>query len=99
MLEFGLKLRQLRGTRHLGIKQLARDLGVSYTYISHLERGKSKPSQRLISRLASYFSVGEEELLLSAGRLPSDVEKILYEHPREVVMMLREAFVPYGRSS
>jgi transcriptional regulator with XRE-family HTH domain len=92
MTEFSSQLRALRTKRKIGIKSLARDLGVSYTYISHLERGRAKPSAELIKKLAAYFQVDEDDLNLAIGKLPADVEKILYEHPREVVMLLRESF-------
>jgi transcriptional regulator with XRE-family HTH domain len=81
----------------VGIKALARELGISYTYISHIERGKAKPSDELVKKLAAFFRVDEEELLVTAGRFPPDVEKILYEHPREVVMLLRESFAKYSK--
>ena len=83
MLDFGPRLRALREEKNLGIKRLARDLNVSYTYISHIERGKAKPSLELIKKIAAYFGVEEEDLLLSVGRYPADIEKILYEHPKE----------------
>jgi transcriptional regulator with XRE-family HTH domain len=81
----------------IGIKALARELGISYTYISHIERGKATPSDDLIRKLAEYFHVDEEELLLAAGKFPSDVEKLLYDHPREVVTLLRESFANYAK--
>ena len=96
---FSVQLRSLRTKNHIGIKALAKELGISYTYISHIERGKAKPSDDLIKKLASYFSVNEEDLLLSAGRLPPDVEKLLYQHPKEIVMLLRESFGQYAKSS
>ena len=96
--DFSAKLRSLRSKNRIGIKVLAKDLGISYTYISHLERGKAKPSDDLIRKLASYFGVEEEDLLLSAGRFPPDVENLLYQHPKEVVLLLRESFPQYGKS-
>ena len=48
--------------------------------------------------MAAYFCVDEEELLLSVGKFLSDIEKILYEHPQEVVMLLRESFPAYLKS-
>jgi transcriptional regulator with XRE-family HTH domain len=45
MVDFPSKLKQLRTEKQLGIKSLARRLGISYTYISHIEHGKSKPSE------------------------------------------------------
>ena len=45
------------------MKRLARDLGISHTYISHIERGKAQPSESLIRKFAAYFGVDEEDLL------------------------------------
>ena len=90
--EFSKRLRLLRKGNSLGIKSLAKELGISYTYISHIERGKAKPSEELIRKLAVYFHVDQEELLLSVGKFPPDVEKILYEHPREVDNALARIF-------
>ena len=95
--DFSSHLRSLRTQRMIGIKALGRDLGISYTYISHIERGKATPSQELIRKLALYFRVDEEELLLAAGKLPPDIEKILYEHRKEAVMVLRESFAKYHK--
>lgn len=95
MSEFGHKLRELRGARKVGMKRLARDLGISHTYISHIERGKAQPAEPLIRKFAAYFEVDEEDLLLSAGKFPQDIEEILDKHPREVVMVLRESFASY----
>ena len=99
MEEFSTRLRILRAKNAIGIKALARQLGISYTYISHIERGKAHPSDELVKKLAAFFQVDEEELLLSAGRFPPDVEKILYEHPQEIVMLLRESFGHYSKAS
>jgi transcriptional regulator with XRE-family HTH domain len=98
IVDFPTKLKLLRSERNLGIKALARDLGISYTYISHIERGKAKPSEELVKKLAAFFQVDEEELLVSAGKFPSDVEKILYEHPHEIVMLLRESFGHHSKA-
>jgi len=77
MADFSSQLRVLRTKNKLGIKSLARDLGVSYTYISHLECGRAKPSAELIKKLAAYFQVNEDDLILTIGKFPADVEKIL----------------------
>jgi len=97
MSSISAQLRLLRGGKKVGIKRLARDLGISYTYLSHIERGRAKPSEKLIRKLADYFDVSEEDLLLAAGKFPPDVQKILYENPKEVVLLLRESFTPYKR--
>jgi transcriptional regulator with XRE-family HTH domain len=95
----GRELRMLRLRKGVGIKRLPHELGVSYSYISHIERGKVLPSKLLIRKLPAYFGVNEEELLLTAGKFLQDIEELLDKHPREVVMVLRESFVSYKRTS
>jgi transcriptional regulator with XRE-family HTH domain len=99
MADFGSELRRLRLKQGVGIKRLAQDLGISHTYISHIERGKTLPSETLIRKLAAYFNVNAEDLLLAAGKFPQDIEELLDKHPREVVMVLRESFASYKRES
>lgn len=99
MAEFGHRLRELRTGRKVGMKSLARTLGISHTYISHIERGKAQPSESLIRKFADYFKVDEESLLLAAGKFPQDIEEILNKHPQEVVMVLRGSFSSYKRAS
>ena len=81
------------------MKSLARSLGISHTYISHLERSKAQPSEAFVRKLAAYFNVDEESLLLAAGKFPHDIEEILDKHPQEVVIVLRESFSSYKRAA
>jgi len=46
-MEFGVLLRDLRRKKGIGIKQLAPELAVSYTYLSKLEHNQVRPSRRL----------------------------------------------------
>ena len=49
---FGERLRDLREKRELSLRSLADLAGMSYTYISDMERGKRVPSLTTIIRLA-----------------------------------------------
>ena len=49
---FGERLRELREKRELSLRSLADLAGMSYTYISDLERGLRVPSLTTIIRLA-----------------------------------------------
>ena len=91
-MEFGEILRELRTRRGLGIKSLAPEVGVTYSYLSKLENGDVRPSEKLVERLAHYFRYDTNALLLSAGRVPADVLGILREHPDEAVEFLRRHF-------
>lgn len=91
-MRFGKILRQLRSKTGVGIKKLAPELGISYTYLSKLENNEINPSEDLVGRVASYFECDRDRLLLSAGRIPPDVLQILQEHPDEAVELLKRRF-------
>lgn len=91
-MEFGEILRRLRSERGVGIKRLAPDLGVTYSYLSKLESGDSGPSEEFVTRVSQYFHYDSNELLLAAGKVPADVLQILRSHPQDAVKFLRERF-------
>lgn len=76
----------------MGIKRLGPDLGVSYSYLSKLENGEALPSEEFIAKVATYFDYDTDRLLISAGKIPQHVLKILQEHPDEALGFLRERF-------
>jgi transcriptional regulator with XRE-family HTH domain len=91
-MSFGSLLKKLRLKKGISIKKLAPYLGVNYTYISKLENSKVNPSTRLIKKLSNYFDYDSDELMISAGKLPKDVEQILKNNPKEVINYLRSRF-------
>jgi adenine-specific DNA methylase/DNA-binding XRE family transcriptional regulator len=95
MIAFGQRLKQLRTEKKIGIKPLAKYLGVSHTYISHIENGRSTVSDKLVSQIARFFQVDKDELKLLNGRIPEDVQAIFYEHPKEALSFIRENFTSY----
>ena len=90
---FGSRIRELRYQRGIGIKKLAPELGVDYSYLSRLENEKVVPSAKLIERLSEYFDQNKDELMLLADKVPKDVMQILREHPREALALLRQSFI------
>jgi transcriptional regulator with XRE-family HTH domain len=91
-MKFGEILRRLRKESEIGIKGLAPRLGVSYSYLSKLENDEVGPSEELVGRIAKYFRYDRDRLLLSAGKVPPDVLKILSENPDQAVQFLKERF-------
>jgi HTH-type transcriptional regulator, competence development regulator len=90
--DFGDILHGLRARSGLGIKRLAPDLGVSYSYLSKLESNQARPSEEFVVRVADYFHYDRDHLLLAADRVPPEVLEILREHPEEALSFLRERF-------
>lgn len=91
-MEFGEILRDLRGQAGLGIKRLAPELGVSYTYLSKLESNQARPSEEFVQRVAQYFHYDQDRLLLASDRVPPEILQILQEHPEDAIEFLRERF-------
>lgn len=93
----GSRIRELRYQRGIGIKRLAPELGVDYSYLSRVENEKVIPSARIIDRLSEYFGQDRDELMLLAEKVPEDVMQILREHPREALALLRQSFIEDGK--
>jgi transcriptional regulator with XRE-family HTH domain len=91
-MKFGRILRQLRTQSGVGIKRLAPELGVTYSYLSKLENEDIGPSERLIERVAEHFDYDRSRLMLSAGKVPDEILRILQDNPDEAVKVLRERF-------
>jgi transcriptional regulator with XRE-family HTH domain len=91
-MEFGELLRELRSRKGLGIKRVAPELGISYTYLSKLESDQVRPSAELVGRMATYFEYDRDLMLLAADRVPPDILEILREHPEDAIDYLRATF-------
>jgi HTH-type transcriptional regulator, competence development regulator len=93
IMTFGELIREMRYSKGVGIKKLAEELDVNYTYLSKIENDKAVPSEKVIERVSKYFNYNKDELMLSADRIPDDIKKILRENPKEAIEYLREQFV------
>jgi transcriptional regulator with XRE-family HTH domain len=70
MERFGEKLRALRESHNLSIRQLAGKLGISsHSHIVNLEAGRKKPSLDLILKICDLFAVTPNQLLLDSEDL------------------------------
>lgn len=92
IVQFRKILRELRTNAGLGIKRLAPELGVTYTYLSKLENSDINPSEELVEKIAEYFKYDRDHLLLSAGKVPPEIIEILREHPEDAIQFLKERF-------
>lgn len=90
--QLGVLLRDVRQRAGESLKSSAPDLGVTYTYLSKIENGVVSPSSELLSRIATRYELDSDLLYNAAGKLPPDVTRILRQHTREVVDLLRRHF-------
>ncbi len=90
--EFGQFIRDHREGMKITLRQLARDIEVSPTYLSQIEQGNfSPPSEEKIRLLAQHLKLDEDELLAMANKIPSDLKPIFTDQPRPVADFLRTA--------
>jgi transcriptional regulator with XRE-family HTH domain len=82
----------MRAKRGLGIKKLAPELGVTYSYLSKLENDEANPSEEMVGKVARYFNYDPNALLLTAGKIPAEILKILQDNPEEALSFLRSHF-------
>ncbi|MEK7354792.1 MAG: helix-turn-helix transcriptional regulator [Chloroflexota bacterium] len=69
-LNFGHFLKSLRDRRHLSLRDVEKESGVSNAYIAQMEKGdRPAPSPDILKKLARAYNVTVRELLLRAGYL------------------------------
>ena len=84
-MELGARLREVRRGQKLTLLQVAEQTGLSVSYLSDLERGRTKPSMETLERLSSCFGLSGVDLLAgvdgwstpSAGGLAPGIAELL----------------------
>ncbi len=89
---FGQRIRQLRMTQQITLREFARRLDVSPTYISQIEQGNFKPpAEHVVVEMARILRLDADELLALAGRVADDLAPIIRDKPRALAAFLRSA--------
>ena len=75
---FGHIIRTARKEKELSQREMAKLIGVDYTYLSKLENDHAgyPPSEDVIHKLALHLNLNEEELRHLAGRITPDDTKV-----------------------
>jgi transcriptional regulator with XRE-family HTH domain/mannose-6-phosphate isomerase-like protein (cupin superfamily) len=63
----GAQLRERRQAAGVSLRQFARDLGVSASFVSQIENGKSQPSVATLYTICSKLNLSVDELFARAG--------------------------------
>ena len=96
---YGSVTRRKREALEIGLREFAKKLGVSPTYVSKVERDEmSPPAEDRVKATALLLGMDADELLALAGRVSSDLSEIIRERPVTMASILRTArSVPEGR--
>lgn len=88
--KFGAYIRRERETRGIGLREMAKMIGVSPTYLSKVERDDfSPPAEDKVRAIANILAVDVDDLLARAGRVSSDISDIIKSQPVELAALLR----------
>jgi len=90
--KFGALVRREREAKEIGLREMAKKIGVSPTYLSKIERGDfDPPAEAKVRRIAEIIDHDPDELLALAGRVASDLTEIIRQRPRQMADFLRAA--------
>jgi transcriptional regulator with XRE-family HTH domain len=90
--KFGALVRREREAKEIGLREMAKMIGVSPTYLSKVERDEFPPPvEDKVRKIAEIIGRDPDELLALAGRVASDLTDIIRERPREIADFLRAA--------
>lgn len=81
--DYGDRLRQLRGGMDLSQKDFAARLGIAASFLSEIEKGKTKPGYNFLIKCAQTFKVSPTWLLLGVGPVVLDEKTELFDDPDE----------------
>lgn len=89
---FGATVRREREQLEVGLRQFAKMIGVSPTYLSKVERDEfPPPAENKVVAIAKLIGRDPDELLALAGKVSSELTEIIRQHPREMASFLRSA--------
>jgi len=92
--KFGAFIRRKREAMEprVGLREMARMIGVSPTYLSQVEQSNvDPPTAERVQRMAELFGENADEWIALAGRLPQDLPAIIQQQPTRMPELLREA--------
>jgi transcriptional regulator with XRE-family HTH domain len=73
-----------------GLREMAKMIGVSPTYLSKVERDEfPPPAEDKVRAIAEIIGYDADDLLARAGRVSSDITDIIKRHPVELAALLR----------
>lgn len=88
---YGALTRRKREEKEYGLREFAKMIGVSPTYLSKVERDELPPPAELrVVRTAELLELDKDVLLALAGRVSADLEGIIKSQPKEMASFLRQ---------
>lgn len=85
----GKIIRERREILKYSLRALAREVGISCSYLSFIERSMNKtpPSEKVLLKLERILQFPKYFLLIKSKRLPDRIEKIILSDPSYFVLI------------
>ncbi len=88
--KFGAFVRKQREAKAIGLREMAKMIGVSPTYLSKVERDEfPPPAEDKVKAIARIIECDADDLLARAGRVSTDISDIIKRRPVELAALLR----------
>lgn len=81
-MSIGQRLRARRTDLGLGLREAARAIGISPTFLSRIETKGESPSEDVLRRLAALLGEDFDDLMCLAGRIAEDVRQVILSDPQ-----------------
>ena len=88
--KFGAFIRREREAKEFGLREMAKMIGVSPTYLSKVERDEfPPPAEDKVKAIAKIIDCDADDLMARAGRVSTDISDIIKRHPVQLAALLR----------
>ncbi len=88
---FGQVIHAARKEKGYSQRELAKQIGLDFTYLSKLENNRADypPKENVIRIIAQKLNLNEEELVFLAGRIPQRDSELLKQHYQALPALFR----------
>jgi HTH-type transcriptional regulator, competence development regulator len=91
--KFGAFIRREREARGLSLRDMAKKIKVSPTFLSKVETEDWKPGEEKLRKIAEVIGCNPDDLMARAGRVPAELSEIIKQSPHrhQMTALLRTA--------
>jgi transcriptional regulator with XRE-family HTH domain len=82
-------IREGRAAKDIKLRELARRLDVTPSYVSDIENNRRVPSEEVLAKIGTELDLDYGDLVARAGRLGSDAERYMRETPVATTLFRR----------
>lgn len=82
-------VREGRAAKNIKLRELARRLDVTPSYVSDIENNRRVPSEEVLARIATELDLDYRDLVARAGRLGGEAERYMRQMPNATTLFRR----------